>query len=316
MWQSTDTVASARQHTLKNAINCSGTGLHSGAKVSMTLLPAPPDTGIVFRRTDIEHDCPQVLARWDNVVDTRLNTRVGSDSGISVGTVEHLMAALAGSRIDNAVIEIDGPEVPIMDGSSAPFVFLIDCAGLVEQDQPRRAIEILKPVTVGDDDRSASLTPSNTFSVSFEIEFDSPLVARQELFVDLSNGAFRSDICRARTFGFEHEVAELRSVGLARGGSLDNAIVIGGEGVLNEDGLRYGDEFVRHKILDSIGDLYLAGGALVGHFHGRRSGHRLNVELLRQLFADDSAWQWTTLSEDGALADAAGWDSRRIAASA
>ena len=193
-----------------------------------------------------------------------------------------------------------------MDGSAAPFVFLMECAGIATQEARRRVIEILEPVSVGGEGRSASLTPSNNFMVSFEIDFDSSLVSRQALKVDLSNGTFRSEICRACTFGFEHEVAELRSHGLALGGSLENAIVISGNNILNEDGLRYQDEFVRHKILDSVGDLYLTGAPILGHFHGMRSGHSLNNELIRRLFADDSAWRLVTLDDDGLPMDGRG----------
>ncbi len=265
----------------------------------MRLCPAEPDTGIVFRRTDVANGGSEIAARWENVVDTRLNTSVGNEYGTRVGTIEHLMAALSGCGIDNAVVEIDGPEVPAMDGSAAPFVFLVECAGIATQEARRRVIEILEPVSVSDDERSASLVPGSNFMVSFEIEFDSPLVSRQALKVDFSNGAFRSEICRARTFGFEHEVAELRSLGLAQGGSLENAIVISGNAILNKDGLRYQDEFVRHKILDCVGDLYLTGAPILGHFHGLRSGHSLNNALIRRLFANDSAWRLATLDDDG-----------------
>ena len=281
---------STLQHTLKNSIGCTGTGLHSGSKVTMTLRPAAPDTGIVFRRTDAAADSSDIFARWDNVVDTHLNTTLGNADGLTVGTVEHLMAALSGCAVDNAIVEIDGPEIPIMDGSAAPFVFLIECAGVVEQDRSRRAIEILKPVSVTDGKRTAVLVPGTGFSVSVEIDFEAALVANQKLQVNLVNGTFRSEIARARTFGFDHEVAQLRAMGLARGGSLDNAVVVSGDRILNADGLRYDDEFVRHKVLDSIGDLYLAG-PIVGHFHGFRCGHALNNALLRSLFAQTDAWR-------------------------
>jgi UDP-3-O-[3-hydroxymyristoyl] N-acetylglucosamine deacetylase len=280
-----------RQHTLKDSIDCTGVGLHSGARVSMTLRPAEVDCGIVFKRTDMAGGGAEIPARWDTVIDTRLNTTIGNDDGV-VGTVEHVMAALSGAGVDNAVVELNGPEVPIMDGSAAPFVFLIECAGVAEQSAPRRFIEILRPVSVGDRQRSAMLSPGNSFSVSFEIDFEGTLIDHQQFFGDFSNGAFRQDIARARTFGFEEEVAELRAVGLARGGSLENAIVVSGDRILNDDGLRYENEFVRHKVLDSIGDLYLAGGQIMGHFHGFRSGHGLNHELLRALFADESAWRF------------------------
>ena len=290
-------IKGALQHTLKSSIDCSGIGLHSGAKVSMTLNPADPDTGIVFRRTDVAGGGAEVLARWDTVVDARLNTSVGNDDGVCVGTIEHLMAALSGAGVDNALIEINGPEVPIMDGSAAPFLFLIECAGLAEQPVARRLIEVLKPVSVGDGRHSAVLSPGRCFSVSFEIDFEGTFIHHQQFFASLINGTFQSEIARARTFGFEHEIAELRAAGLIRGGSLDNAIVVGGDGILNDDGLRFDDEFVRHKILDSIGDLYLAGGAILGHFHGYRSGHALNHELLKALMEDPTAWRYSDSDE-------------------
>ena len=287
----------ALQHTLKSSIDCSGVGLHSGAKVSMTLNPADPDTGIVFRRTDVAGGGGEVPARWDTVVDARLNTSVGNADGVCVGTIEHLMAALLGAAVDNALIEINGPEVPIMDGSAEPFLFLIGCAGLAEQPVARRLIEVLKPVSVGDDRHSAVLSPGRCFSISFEIDFEGTFIHHQQFFTSLVNGTFQSEIARARTFGFEHEIAELRAAGLIRGGSLDNAIVVGGDGILNDDGLRFDDEFVRHKVLDSIGDLYLSGGCILGHFHGFRSGHALNHELLRALMEDPTAWRYTDFNE-------------------
>jgi len=281
------------QQTLKSPINCTGIGLHSGSKVSMSLKPSDVDTGIRFVRTDVPADRAEVRADWDRVTDTRLCTLISNDAGVSIGTIEHLMAALRGCGIDNAVVELDGPEVPIMDGSSAPFVFLIECAGLARQDKPRRMIKVLKKVTVGEPGRYASLTPSHVIGYSFEIDFASPAIARQEGYVKLGKGAFKAELARARTFGFLHEVDQMRKMGLARGGSLDNAIVINGDKVLNEGGLRFTDEFVRHKILDSIGDLYLAGAPILGHFHGCRSGHALNNQLLRALFADEKAWRYT-----------------------
>jgi len=283
----------AQQRTLKTAIHCRGVALHSGARVAMTLCPAAPDTGIVFRRTD--RDGADVAARWHNVAEQPLCTRIDDGSGGSVSTIEHLMAALAGLEIDNAVIEIDGPEVPVMDGSAAPFVFLIECAGIVEQDAPRRAIRVLKPVRVGEGSKSAALTPDDGFLMSFDIDFASDAISRQDITIAIDPDSFKSHISRARTFGFLHEVDQLRAAGLARGGSLDNAVVISGNEVLNREGLRYVDEFVRHKVLDALGDLYLAGAPIVGHFHGVRSGHALNQQLLRALFADPSAWCYTNL---------------------
>lgn len=291
----------ARQQTLKSQINCSGAGLHSGAPASLTLFPAPANTGVVFRRSDLP-GAPEVQAIWDNVVDTQLCTTLGDGNGVRIALVEHLMAALASCGVDNVVVELDGPEVPIMDGSSAPFVFLLECAGLVQQKAPLRRIEVLKHVSVGNHEKTAALVPGNSFSVSFSIEFDETLIKRQDYFLEVTPDAFHTEIARARTFGFDHEIATLRSMGLARGGSLDNAIVVSGDKVLNDTGLRYDDEFVRHKVLDSIGDLYLAGAPLVGHYHGFRSGHALTHELLQALFADETAWRYAVAEERPASA--------------
>ncbi len=248
----------------------------------MTLRPAPADTGIVVRRVDLD-GAPAVAARWDRVVDTRMATTIGNEDGVRVGTVEHLMAALAGCEIDNAVIELDGPEVPVMDGSAAPFVFLIECAGTVEQASPRRAIEVLKRVAVGDDTRQVAIAPGPVFEVAVEIDFGTRAIERQSYGARIVNGTFKAEIARARTFGFAEDVNALRSAGLARGGSLDNAIVISDGQVLNADGLRYADEFVRHKVLDCIGDMYLAGAPLLGRVDGLRSGHTLHHRLLEAL---------------------------------
>ena len=307
--------AMVRSRTLKTSIGCSGIGLHSGAKITMVLHPAEAGTGIRFRRVDINGGGAIVPAIWSAVHDTRMNSCLRNDDGVVVGTVEHLMAALSGMQIDNCLIEINGPEVPVMDGSAAPFLFLIECAGVVEQSAPRQVIKVLKPISVKDGDRIASLTPAPGFSVRFEIDFASSAISRQEFFVNLSRGAFKSEISRARTFGFEQEVAFLRANGLARGGSLDNAVVIDSTGsrVLNDDGLRYPDEFVRHKVLDAVGDLYLAGAPLIGHFHGIRCGHALNNQLLRALFADQTAWALTTVAPGSAAAPFAA-PSRAIAA--
>lgn len=292
-------VGRRQQQTLKDSISCSGVGLHSGQKISMTMLPAAPGTGIVFRRIDIAGKGAEIPARFDHVVDTRLCTTLGNEDGAVIGTVEHLIAALAGYGIDNVVIELNGPEVPIMDGSSAAFTFLIECAGVTSQNAARNMVEIMKPVVVGDRERSAALLPGRNFSVSVEIDFDNSVIARQRYDFDYTPEGFRNELTRARTFGLEREVAQLRAMGLAKGGSLDNAVVVGEESILNEEGLRYEDEFVRHKVLDSIGDLYLAGGPILGHFHGYRCGHALNNELLRRLFADRSAWRWVTAEEAG-----------------
>jgi UDP-3-O-[3-hydroxymyristoyl] N-acetylglucosamine deacetylase len=303
------------QRTLKNSISCNGVGLHSGQRISLTLHPAECDTGIVFKRSDLEPGRSLIPARWDRVVDTFLCTAIGNEHGVRIATIEHLMAALAGCHVDNALIEVDGPEVPAMDGSAAPFVFLIECAGVVEQEAARRAIEVLKPVTVVDSGRTATLSPDDCFRVSCEIEFDTDLIARQSFSVELRNGTFKSEISRARTFGFAHEVDRLRAAGLARGGSMENAVVISDNKVLNEEGLRFDDEFVRHKVLDSIGDLYLAGHPIIGHFRGHRTGHEMNNAVLRALFADESAWCEVVLGAATNVDDSA-WRSNVMAISA
>jgi UDP-3-O-[3-hydroxymyristoyl] N-acetylglucosamine deacetylase len=278
------------QKTLKSSICCTGVGLHSGAKVSMVLKPAEVDAGITFRRTDIGGKGAVIRAHWKNVVDTRLCTVLGNSDGITIGTVEHLMAALAGSRIDNAEIEINGPEIPVMDGSAEPFVFLIECAGVLDQGVPRRGIRILKPVVVEEGGACAALYPGKGSTVGFEIKFDSALVGRQAISLGLVNGTFKKELSRARTFGFLHEVEQLWANGFALGGSLDNAVVVSGDKILNEDGLRYDDEFVRHKALDALGDLFMAGAPIIGHYEGRCSGHALTNRLLEALFADPENW--------------------------
>jgi UDP-3-O-[3-hydroxymyristoyl] N-acetylglucosamine deacetylase len=270
----------------------------------MTLHPAPADSGIRFRRSDICSNNPIIPASWRNVRETSLCTTLENEDGVSVTTVEHLMAALAGCGIDNLEIELRGPEVPVMDGSAWPFVFLVECAGTVEQAAPRRGIRVLKPVTIGDGDRMAALEPGDGLSLSFEIDYPGTAIARQSWSVQLADGTFKSDISRARTFGFLDEVDALRAAGLARGASLDNAVVVKGRTVLNEGGLRYADEFVRHKVLDSIGDLYLAGGPILGHFHGCRSGHRMNHQLVRALLDDSSAWTPSPLYASDFVAEA------------
>ncbi len=279
--------ASAQQQTLKTGIGCRGIGLHSGERVAMTLLPAAPDTGIVFRRMDAGGE---IKAGWANTVESALCTVLSNEEGIRVSTVEHLMAALAGAGVDNAIVELDGSEVPVMDGSAAPFVFLIECAGVVAQQALRQAIKVLKPVWVEDGNATATLLPDVGFSMSFEIDFADLVIRRQDFRVVFDAGTFKAELSRARTFGFLDDVDRLRAAGFVRGGSLDNVVVVSGDRVLNRGGLRYGDEFVRHKLLDAYGDLYLAGGPIVGHFRGVRSGHALTRRLLAALFADDSAW--------------------------
>lgn len=287
-----------RQKTLKNSIHCSGVGLHCGAKINMTLLPAPANTGVVFRRVDIANGRNEVKANWENAVETPLCTTLVGENDLKIATIEHLMSALAGYEIDNVYVELNGAEVPVMDGSAAPFVFLIECAGTVEQAAPRRALRIREHVEVSEELRSASVAPGKGFSINFEIDFDSRAVGRQEWFVEMSQTAFKREVSRARTFGFLQEFDKLLELGLARGGSLDNAVVISGDTVMNEGGLRYDDEFVRHKVLDSIGDLYLIGGPIIGHFHGVRAGHALTLRLIKALFAQESAWEWVDMTHE------------------
>jgi UDP-3-O-[3-hydroxymyristoyl] N-acetylglucosamine deacetylase len=275
------------QHTLKSAIGCRGVALHSGQKVSMNLIPAPPETGIIFRRTDIG---AEIRAAWENVVESARCTSLSDGAGGLVATVEHLMAALSGTAIDNLIVELDGPEVPIMDGSAAPFVFLIERAGVAQQDAPRHPIKVLKPVSIVDDGAMAALYPGFGFSMSFEIDYDNPLVRCQQMTLALDTASFKSELSPARTFGFRNDIDRLRAAGLARGGSLDNVVVVDGHQVLNRGGLRYENEFVRHKLLDALGDLYLAGASIIGRFRGVRSGHSHNHRLLRALFADEEAW--------------------------
>ncbi len=274
------------QRTLKAPINCRGIGLHSGAPVNMTLTPADPNTGIIFRRVDLKNGARDIPARFDLVTDTRMCTKISNDHNGSVATIEHLMAALAGCGVDNAIIELDGPEVPVMDGSSEPFVFLVECAGVVEQSVERNVISVKRAVRVGTDESFASLEPGHRFTMAMCIDFQSRAIGRQDIFLEVSDLTFKRELSKARTFGFAHEVEAMRAAGLARGGSLENAVVIDGDTVLNKDGLRFEDEFVRHKALDCVGDLALAGGPILGHFRGRRTGHALNNQLLRALFSD------------------------------
>lgn len=260
----------------------------------MTLRPAIPDTGIVFRRVDTGAEIP---ALWTNTVNATLCTILSNGEGAEIKTVEHLMAALAGSGVDNAIIELDAAEVPAMDGSAGPFMALIDRAGTVAQSLPRRAIKVLKPVEITSQGASAALLPDHGFSMSFEIQFENPLIRSQEMTVTFEADTFRAELSRARTFGILDDVERLRAAGLVQGGSLENAVVISGDQVLNRGGLRFADEFVRHKLLDAYGDLYLAGGPIIGRFRGSRSGHAHTRLLLAALFADPQAWCTTTLAE-------------------
>jgi UDP-3-O-[3-hydroxymyristoyl] N-acetylglucosamine deacetylase len=289
------------QRTLKAPISCVGVGLHSGKRVSMTFRPAPANHGIVFRRTDLRRDIP---ARYDYVVDTHLSTVLG-EGGARVGTVEHVMAALAGCGVDNAIVELDGPEPPVLDGSAAPLVFLLDCAGIIEQDAPRSAIEVRRVVRVSEGEAFAELRPgTNGLDMALSIDFAAAAIGRQALSLHLNSVSFRQGLARARTFGLIEEIDQLRAAGLGKGGSLENAVVVDQARVLNPAGLRMPDEFARHKLLDAVGDLALAGAPLIGRFVAHRSGHALNNRLLKALFADRSALREVS-SETETLAAAA-----------
>lgn len=286
-----------KQRTLKNVIRATGVGLHTGKKVYLTLRPAAVDSGIVFRRVDLD-DPVDIKASPENVGDTRLSTSLVKGD-VKISTVEHLLSALAGLGIDNAYIDVSAPEVPIMDGSAGPFVFLIQSAGIEEQNAPKRFIRIKRQVIVEDEDKWARFDPFDGFKVGFAIEFDHPVFKShgQKAEVDFSTTSFVKEVSRARTFGFMRDIERLRENRLALGGSLDNAVVVDDFRVLNEDGLRYEDEFVKHKILDAIGDLYLLGNSLIGAFTGYKSGHALNNKLLRVLMADEEAWEQVTFED-------------------
>ncbi len=286
-----------KQRTLKNVIRATGVGLHTGEKVYLTLRPAPIDTGIVFCRTDLD-PVLEIPARAENVGDTTLSTALVKGD-VKVSTVEHLLSAMAGLGIDNAFVDLSAPEVPIMDGSAGPFVFLLQSAGIEEQSAHKRFIRIKKPVEVREDDKIARFEPFDGFKVTFRIDFDHPVFKgrTQEASVDFSSTSFVKEVSRARTFGFMHEIEYLRSQNLALGGSVDNAIVVDEYRILNEDGLRYEDEFVKHKILDAIGDLYLLGHSLIGEFKGFKSGHALNNRLLRELIRQEECWEEVTFDE-------------------
>lgn len=286
-----------QQKTLFNSIKARGVGLHCGKSITMYLRPAPENTGIVFRRTDLEGR-PEIPALASNVSSTVLCTTLGHGQA-QASTVEHLMSAFHGLGVDNCYVDLDGPEVPIMDGSSWHFVFLIRSAGIKSQNELRKYIRVLKPVHAYEDDKKASFTPYNGFKVNFEIQFDHPSFSTQPGYasVDLSKECFITEVSRARTFGFMDDIEKLRSMNLALGGSMDNAIVVDHKGIANEDGLRFMDEFVKHKILDAVGDLYLAGHPILGEFSGLKSGHALNNQLLNTLLADEDAWEFTTVGE-------------------
>ena len=287
-----------KQRTLKNTIRATGVGLHTGEKVYVSMRPAAPDTGIVFRRTDLDEPV-LIEARPENVGDTRLSTTLIKD-GVRVSTVEHLLSAFAGLGIDNAYVDLSASEVPIMDGSAGPFVFLIQSAGIEEQNAPKSYIRIKSPIKVEDGDKWALFEPFNGFKVSFSIDFDHPVFdgTNQHTIVDFSTTSFVREVSRARTFGFTRDIEMLKQNNLALGGSMENAVVVDDYRVLNTDGLRYEDEFVRHKVLDAIGDLYLLGHSLIGEFQGHKSGHALNNKLLCALLENQDCWELVTFDED------------------
>ena len=286
-----------RQRTLKNVIRATGVGLHGGEKVFLALRPAPVDTGIVFRRTDLD-PVVEIPARAALVSETTLCTGLSCE-GAKVQTVEHLMSALAGLGIDNAYVELTAAEIPIMDGSAGPFVFLLQSAGIAEQDAPKRFIRIIKPVEVRDGDKVARFEPHDGFRIGFTVKFDHPAIpdSLSRVEIDFSTSAYVKEVSRARTFGFMSDLEYMRERNLGLGGSMDNAIVLDEFRVLNEDGLRYADEFVRHKILDAVGDLYLAGHPIIGAYEGYKSGHALNNKLVRALLSDAEAWEEVSFSE-------------------
>jgi UDP-3-O-[3-hydroxymyristoyl] N-acetylglucosamine deacetylase len=293
-----------KQRTLKSSVSVTGVGLHSGEKVALTLRPGPVNSGVLFRRVDVK-PVEEIFARAHLVHDTRLSTCM-EQNGVRIATIEHLMSALAGLGIDNVVVEMDGAEVPIMDGSAGTFIFLLQSAGIVEQSAPKKFIRIKKTVEVKQGDKWVKFEPYNGYKLTFTINFAHPVFAntKQHVTLDLDEHAYVRDISRARTFGFMQDVEYMRSQGLALGGSLDNAIVMDEYRVLNADGLRFEDEFVKHKVLDAIGDLYLLGHPVIGAFSGFKSGHALNNALLRELLADDQAWEFVTFDN---VADAPGF---------
>lgn len=287
------------QKTLKTSIGCTGVGLHSGVRVAMKLHPAAPNTGVVFKRIDLIGGGATIRAEWDRVADSRMCTVLADGDGISVATVEHLMSAFYGMEVDNVIVELNGPEVPAMDGSAEPFAFLIECAGIIEQDVPRRALRILKPHTYANSSKMVALTPwHDGLQVDFHIDFRASAIGRQSCSFAVGPDIYRDELSRARTFGLLSDVTALREAGLARGGSLTNAIVVDGDRVLNDEGLRHDNEFVRHKALDAIGDLYLAGHPMIAHFTGRCSSHADTARLMRQVYADRACWEIVDIWQD------------------
>jgi UDP-3-O-[3-hydroxymyristoyl] N-acetylglucosamine deacetylase len=289
--------ADAFQHTVRGPALFAGVGVHTGAYTRVAVRPGVADTGIVFVRTDVTDRDNRVTCAPKTVCKTQLGTVIGNAAGVTVATIEHLMAALVMLGVDNAVVELDGPEMPIMDGSSLPFLRVLDRAGVRMQDAPRRYIEILETVEVIEGDKRAALKPADGFEVAFEIRFDSPVIGTQAIDMAMDGQAFRDELADCRTFGFLHEVEQLRAMGLARGGSLENVVVIDGDRILNPEGLRRPDEFVRHKALDAIGDLYVLGAPILGRFEAELAGHAVNNLLVRALAANPQAWRYRTFAE-------------------
>ena len=288
-----------KQRTLKNKVRATGVGVHLGQRVEMMIRPAPADNGIVFCRTDLP-GAPTVRAHALNVNDTRMSTRIeDARTGARAATIEHLMSAFAGLGIDNAYVDLSAEEVPIMDGSAGPFIFLLQSAGIEEQGRVKRYMRVKKTIEIRDQDRFVSLSPFNGFKLKFNIQFDHPVFEKSasDVEIDFAKISFAKEVARARTFGFTHEVEAMRSAGLGRGGSLDNVIVIDDFRVLNTEGLRFDDEFVKHKTLDAVGDLYMLGHPLIGAFHGIKSGHAMNNRLVRALLADETAWEFVTFDK-------------------
>jgi UDP-3-O-[3-hydroxymyristoyl] N-acetylglucosamine deacetylase len=284
------------QTTIQNPISCYGIGVHSGKKTQVTLRPAKPDTGVIFVRTDVTACDNKIQASYYNVFDTTLSTSIRNDAGMQVSTIEHLMAAIWGCAVSNIIIEIDGPEVPIMDGSSKPFVFMIECAGRKQQNAPMRYLKLIKEVRVTDGSGSEIIArPSMEAYIDLTIDFASPVIGKQQ-HVFSSNVSFKDEIADSRTFGFVHELDYLQSKGLAKGASLDNAIGIDKDVILNHDGLRHKNEFVRHKLLDLLGDLFSSGGSFIGELHGYKTSHSINNEFLRKVFSDPTSYKWVDSS--------------------
>ena len=293
-----------KQRTLAKSVTATGVGLHSGERVSLTLHPAAENTGIQFRRSDLSGEQGEIVSLTPYLInDTRLSSTIVTENGIRVGTIEHIMSAFAAYGVDNILVELNAPEIPIMDGSSLPFIYLLQDAGVVDQKAQKRFLKILKPVEIKETGKWVRFTPYDGFKVTLTIEFDHPVFNRSAptFEIDFAGKSYIDEIARARTFGFMHEVEMMRAHNLGLGGNLNNAIVIDDMDVLNPEGLRYPDEFVRHKILDAIGDLYIVGHPIIGAFEGYKSGHAINNALLRAVLADETAYEWVEFADDEEL---------------